>query len=74
MPPCKYLDGLYIHSGLYINSSISFQLCIYRCPDPRLTGARENPIAIDNIYDMMEDNVDETASTADLVPEKSPFQ
>ena len=65
----KYIDSLYIHR--YINGSIPFQFYSNRYRDPRLTGAKENPIAINNLYDLMDDNVDETASTADLVPEKS---
>ena len=78
MTPCKYHC---IYERLYKNNisdkiSLSFKICSYRYRDPRLTGAKDNPIAgiSNNMYDVMEDNFDETASTADLVLEKSPIQ
>lgn len=77
MTPCKY-HCIYerLNKTTSLTKFLSFKICSYRYRDPRLTGAKENPIAgvSNNMYDIMEDDFDEAASTADLVLEKSHIQ
>ena len=58
-----------------------FNHCSYRYRDPRLTGAKENPVSGVNIVNLYEDedyeeppmDYGEASSTPDLVPEKTPI-